>query len=178
MQLVLCTYIKTPTAASQRSETPCESNADSSGPDAKSNPRLKVCGTRWAQTSKRPALPPSSWPTSWAINLPGRLNDMETDAPQPSAVSPYRRQHPMQTFRKSESVTERSLHGIRQYLRLRARARQHRTDRLSIALFDSDLHGARDWAPRHAKHSSSVLHASYTDSQRRSKSSARQRAGR
>ncbi|BDX18728.1 hypothetical protein MFKK_15380 [Halopseudomonas aestusnigri] len=75
----------------------------------------------------------------------------------------------MQTFRKLESAGKVNQRGIRQNLRLRAQAPKKRTDRLSVALFNNNLHGARDSAPAHVKHSSNVPHASHTGSKKRKK---------
>ena len=63
----------------------------------------------------------------------------------------------MQTSRKLESAGKVNQRGIRQNLRLRAQAPKKRTDRLSVALFNKNLHGARDSAPAHVKHPSDML---------------------
>ena len=55
----------------------------------------------------------------------------------------------MQTFRKLESAGKVNQCGIRQNLRLRASAPKVRTNRLSVARFNNNLHGARDSAPVH-----------------------------
>ena len=55
----------------------------------------------------------------------------------------------MQTFRKLESAGKVNQCGIRQNLRLRASAPKVRTNRLSVARFNNNLHGARDSAPAH-----------------------------
>lgn len=63
----------------------------------------------------------------------------------------------MQTSRKLESAGKVNQRGIRQNLRLRAQAPKKRTDRLSVALFNKNLHGAKDSAPAHVKHPSDML---------------------